>query len=211
MSLANLNLANFNWVYAFLILLAAFLLFFMLRHWWRKNKLRLAQIDREDLEKFDKNYRPRRLKEIKEEYPGLEEAFIWLDGMLMLNREEKEIRVRLLQEWCCEDRTGEKQAPLAVRPAEIRFAVGDPEQDGAEECCHIDGFLEDDYLTADDIRILNWGLVERCKLFVPFRIYELRTDRVTRRFTAPECVQVNWLDPVAVKEDYTIFIRDEKR
>ena len=111
----------------------------------------------------------------------------------------------------------EKQAVSASTAArsktatEIRFAVGDPEQDGAEECCHIDGLLEDDYLTADDIRILNWGLVERCKLFVPFRIYELRTDRVTRRFTAPEGVQVNWLDPVAVKEDYTIFIRDEKR
>lgn len=190
-------------VYAVMAVIAVAIIFLMLRTWWRKQKIRLQQINDEDFNKVDKNYRPNRLKELKESYPGIEEALTWIDTMLMSHNKESGIKVGLNQEWCLEDSKGDAEYPMRTRPKELFFR-----SQGTHESHEIQGFLDDDFFTFEDGRILRWALFERCKLLVPLRSYKVHTNKVTRTFTPKEGIETKWISHKVTKEDYIIEIKD---
>lgn len=201
MKIGNSTILGINTVflYLFSVAILGFVAFLMLRNFLRKHKLSQQGVsgDFENMSRTDKQLG---LKLLLENDPQIQEMFTWLSAGLMKNLKAKELEVSLLQEWCEEDLSGKADMPVRTRPEKLIFKV-----DGEESVYELNA-EELRAFSTDEIKLINWGIMERCKTLVPFRRYKMLVNRTTRSFKVENEVAVKWKNNVVVKEDYTVKI-----
>lgn len=189
---------------AFLYLLAAAFVVLLVFLFFRRRR-RMAQLEKRGetggFERMPRGDKLLELKRLLRRFPELEEGLTWLDTQLMRAVKEPYIQVELRQAWCCLDRTGQAQVPARCRPCELVFSTN-----GWQERRPLTGFREEEFLTRDENKLLSWGILERCRTLIPFRVYRMEVRRTTRRFRLGESVPAGWRQPEAVMEEYTVQI-----
>ncbi|NMA93435.1 MAG: hypothetical protein GX975_02100 [Clostridiales bacterium] len=201
MKIGNSTIIGINTVflYLFAVAILGFVAFLMLRNFLRKHKFS-QQEGGGEFEEMSRTDKQLGLKLLLENDSQLQGMFTWLSAGLMKNLKAKQLEVSLLQEWCEEDLSGKADAPIRTRPEKLIFKV-----DGEESVYELNS-EELRALSVDEIKVLNWGIMERCKTLIPFRRYKMLVNRTTRNFKVENEVSVNWKTDVVVKEDYTVKI-----
>lgn len=190
---------NTVFLYIFGVSIIGLLVFLYMRTYMRKRKLavRGETGEFEGLSRADKQFE---LRLLLQQNLYLRDMFTWLDARLMENLKANSVRVTMVQEFCDEDRTGTADAPVQVRLKELSFFV-----DGKIQIHPISNAKAAD-LTADQKKLLCWGIMERCRTLIPFRVYRTKALRTTRSFRIENAVAVHWKTDTVTKEDYTVEI-----
>lgn len=202
MNLGNPVIIGINTVILYILaaILVGLLCFLMIRNALKMRKLK----DRNETGQFEGMPRSDKQIELKlllQKYPCLAKTFEWLDARLMEQSKAAFIQIELLQTWCCEDKQGKAEMPIRCRPEKLVFTV-----DQTSRYWKISGFKPEQYLTSDQVKLLSWGIMERCRTLLPFRQYHMRVKRTTRTHHIDNNIPVQWKNYTAVKEDYTIEI-----
>ncbi len=135
-------------------------------------------------------------KALLDGFPGLEAAFVWLDARLM-QAGKRRVLVSIKQEWCCEDREGKTDRPIRTRPSMLECRVGNEVSQYA-----LDLYSKKEYMSGEEVRLLQSEIVSRCRRFAPYRRYRVYTHRVTRSFEIPDGFSPEWEETVIVKEEF---------
>lgn len=190
---------NTVFLYIFSVSIIGLLVFLYIRTYIRKRKLAIRGEtgEFEELSRADKQLE---LKLLLQQNLYLKDMFTWLDARLMENLKANRVRVTMVQEFYNEDRAGTAECPVRVRLKELSFFV-----DGKIQRNLIsDPKVET--LTADQLKLLCWGIMERCRTLIPFRVYRTKVHRTTRTFRVENDVAVRWKTDTVTKEDYTVEI-----
>lgn len=191
---------NTVFLYIFGFILIAFVGFLFIRTHIKKHKLLLkgGTTEFEGMTRADKQAE---LKWLQGRFVFLQDMFTWLDSRLMENLKAFSVRVTLAQEFYNEDHSGSAELPVHIRLKELivdadetvtRYPISDPEAEN---------------LTADQMKLLCWGVMERCRTLIPFRVYRTKAHRSTRTFRVENNVPVQWKTDTVTKEDYTVEIK----
>lgn len=201
MELGNAVVLGINTVflYIFSVSIIGLLVFLYIRTYIRKRKLiiRGETGEFEELSRADKQLE---LKLLLQQNLYLKDMFTWLDARLMENLKANSVRVTMLQEFYDEERAGTAEHPVRVRFKELTFFV-----DGKIQLYPISD-IRAEALTADQMKLLCWGVMERCRALIPFRVYRTKVQRTTRTFRVENNVPVQWKTDTVTKEDYTVEI-----
>lgn len=119
----------------------------------------------------------------------------------MMEHRARYIWIALEQEWCCEDKNGREEMPCCCRPSRVAFRA-----ENENRSFQIDEYQAGQYLTADENKLMGWGLMERCRMLVPYRKYRMHVNRITRSFFVENEVPVNWKTDTVIKEEYSVEV-----
>lgn len=191
---------NTVFLYVFAAALVGLIAFLMIRNHMRKRKIAARGGDGafEGMPRTDKQIE---LKLLQQQNLFLREMYTWLDTRLLESAKAQSVRVTLMQDWCLEDLDGTSDAPAQCRPKDLIFT-----SDGKTTVYHITGYQPEQTFSSDQIKLLNWGIMERCRTLIPFRVYRMRVHRTTRTFRVENNVPVCWKTDMVTKEDYTVEI-----
>lgn len=202
MSISSSTIIGVNTVFLYLMAagLLVFWCFLLLRTAMRKRKLSTrGETGRfESLTRTDKRLE---LKLLFQCEPVFQEMFTWLDARLMEHSQAREVRIMLLQDWYNEDHTGKSELPIQTRPGQLIFC-----HTNRQQIYEVDPARLRRTVTPDELKLLCWGITERCRALMPFRIYKTRVNRVTRSFRIENGAPVCWKTYEVTKEDYTMEI-----
>ena len=134
------------------------------------------------------------------DFPGLTAAFTWLDAKLLCAKKRR-VLVSLRQEWCCEDLEGKTDRPVRFRPRLLECRV-----EGDMEEYRLDLYAGREYMTEEEVRLLQREIVTRCRTLLPYRRYRVHTYRTTRSFEIPDGFEPAWEETVIVKEEFATEI-----
>ena len=201
MEIGNQIILGINTV--FLYIFGAFfiglLLFLYLRTYVRKRKL-MVKGETGGFEELTRADKQLQLKLLLQQNLWLKEMFTWLDARLMESIKVNSVRVTLVQEFYEEDRTGNAEYPVRIRLKELSFFA-----DGTIQRYPISD-LGAEKLSTDQKKLLCWGVMERCRTLIPFRVYRTKVLRTTRVFRVENQVPVQWKSDTVTKEDYAVEI-----
>lgn len=188
---------------AFLYVMAAgivgLVIYLMLRDYLRKRKFAVRE-ENGEFEGLSRSDKQLELKLLLQQNPYLRDMYTWLDTRLMESIKATSVRVTMVQEFYDEDRAGTAEHPVRVRFKELTFFV-----DGKIHLYRISDSRAET-LTAEQKKLLCWGIMERCRTLIPFRVYRTKVLRTTRTFRVENDVPVRWKTDTVKKEDYAVEI-----
>lgn len=187
-------------LYVIIFALLGLLIFLFVRNALKRHKF-TATSDSDVFEEMDRRSRQRNLQALLARFPNLEQSFAWIDEQLMTEHRARYIWIALEQEWCCEDKSGREEMPCCCRPSRVAFRA-----ENENRSFQIDEYQAGQYLTADENKLMGWGLMERCRMLVPYRKYRMHVNRITRSFFVENEVPVNWKTDTVIKEEYSVEV-----
>ena len=190
---------NTVFLYACGAALIGLLGFLYIRSYIRKQKM-AARGKTGEFEELSRSDKQLELKLLLQQLLYLRDMFTWLDSKLMESIKAASIRVTLVQEFYDEDPLGTAEVPVRTRLKELSVFV-----DGKMYIYSISDFGTET-LTADQLKLLCWGVMERCRTLIPFRVYRTKALRTTRTFHVENNVPVWWTTDTVTKEDYAVEI-----
>ena len=183
-----------------LLVIIAFLLYWMIRKWTQDKQLAGSGLEG-SVRANTRAEKKQALEALKKTYPPLGEMMIWLNARLMENKKKHDMEIFLESEWCCEDKTGRADAPIKARPCVLRFTCEDKTEEHP-----IRWEKETDHLSANETKLLAWGVMQSAQMLVPYRFYRLEVKRSRRTFHVENNVPVRWEDDTAVRENFILNI-----
>ena len=200
--MGNSTVLQFNTIvlYAVLIALAGALIYLIARTQIKKYKYAKegAHIRENGMSESEKS---EAIEQVLKAHPYLSGGVVWLNEQLLLSRRAKTVVVTLAQEWCCEDKKGTQPVPARCRPAVMTFAA-----DGETHQLRLEGYAPEEYLTEAESRLMGWCLMKQCRMLIPFKQYNLRVKRITRKFFVENDVPVKWKKKTVTMETYMVEI-----